>query len=115
VTPDPNIMKAATIADLMNVLRAAPYNLDVPQASDFPPGSALRDLWSRAITVAADVGTYEYVATSTTSWTIMPNISVSAPNVLISAASSEAAAAAVPRPVQRAPRRRSRRTARQPS
>jgi hypothetical protein len=114
VTPDPNIMKAATIADLMNVLRAAPYNLNVPQASDFPAGSALRDLWSRAITVAANVGTYEYVATSTTSWTIMPDIVVGAPTVSISAASSDAPAA-VPSSLRRAPRRRSRRTTRQPS
>lgn len=72
--PDPNILGSATITALMDVLRAAPYRLPVPSASDFPDGSAARVLWGLPITVTAGEEEGRYTAVCDRPWSLVDQL-----------------------------------------
>jgi len=83
VTPDPNILGAKTVDQLMTVLNAAPYRLDVPVLADLPKGSTLIALWKSAITVTADDQSCSYYAVAKGPWQLILNLEIDVPAVCL--------------------------------
>ncbi len=79
MTPDPNILGAKTVQQLMQVLRAAPYSLDVPLLDDLPKHTTLPDLWRAAIAVTVEEGACSYRGVAKGPWTLMLNLTIAAP------------------------------------
>jgi hypothetical protein len=79
MTPDPRILGAKSVEQLMEVLCAAPYSLNVPLLADLPTGTTLPDLWRSSITVTANEGACSYLGVAQGPWTLMLNLTIPAP------------------------------------
>ena len=76
MTPDPRILAAKTVADLIDVLNADPYRLGVPTGKDLPKGSALVQLWGASIAVTVDPQNAVYRADATLDWPLILDLTI---------------------------------------